>query len=157
MKHLLLKLLLCSAVLIPVTQARAADPAAKTFGGFTPGAKFTLKVSKVESTKLQNFVSTPCPIPAGIPKFKKGQKVVFTVGKKGEWTCTGMSLSFVKDEGPSNNYIKHNSANFNDDEADVFKDTLKKAVGADIFLHKETHGSLGTIPVVYTVKYNFGK
>ncbi|MEO5715845.1 MAG: hypothetical protein ABIT37_20365 [Luteolibacter sp.] len=155
MKHLLLKLLVCSAALLPVAQAQT--PAAKTYGGFTPGAKFTLKVSKVTSTKLQNFVSTKCPIPTGIPKFKKGAKVVFTVGKKGEWTCSGMSLPFVKDNGPSNNYVKHSSTNFNDDEADVFKDTAKKAVGADIFLYKETHGSLGTIPVVYTVKYNFSK
>lgn len=157
MKHILLKLLACSAALLPIAQAQTTAVPAKTYGGFAPGAKFTLKVNKVTSTRLKNFVSAKCPFPSGIPKFKKGAKVVFTVGRNGEWTCAGMNLRFVKDEGPSNSYVKRNSKNFNDDEANVFKDTANKAVAADIFLYKEIHGSLGTIPVVYTVKYVFGK
>lgn len=157
MKTVFLNLLACTAILLPLAQANAAGPASKTFGGFAPGTKATLTVTKVESMKLQNFVSTKCPIPAGVAKFKKGQQVKFTVGLKGEWTGPNINLPFVKDNGPSNNYMKHRSTNFNDDEADVFKDTLNHPVGADFFLYKETHGGLGTIPVVYTVKYTFSK
>jgi len=137
--------------------ANAGGPVSKTFGGFKPGAKFTLKVTKIESTKLEMFVTKKCPIPKGVPNFKKGQKVTFTVGKKGEWTGPGINLAFVEDNGPSNNYVDRKSKNFNADEADVYKDTANKAVGAELFLHKEEHGGLGSIPVVYTVKYLLGK
>ena len=157
MKTVFFNLLACTAALLPLARANAAGPTSKTFGGFAPGTKATLTVDKVESTKLQNFVSTKCPVPAGVAKFKKGQQVKFTVGPKGEWTGPNINLPFVKDNGPSNNYMKHRSANFNSDEADVFKDTLNHPVGADFLLYKETHGGLGTIPVVYTVKYTFSK
>ena len=157
MKTVFFNLLACIATLLPLAQANAAGPASKTFGGFAPGTKATLTVTGVESTKLQNFVYTKCPIPAGVAKFKKGQLVKFTVGPKGEWTGPNINLPFVKDDGFSNNYVKRQSANFNADEADVFKDTLNHPVGVDFLLYKETHGGLGTIPVVYTVKYTFSK
>jgi len=157
MKTVFFNLLACIANLFPLAQANESESASNAIGGFAPGTKVTLTVTKVESTKLQNFVSTKCPVPAGVAKFKKGQKVKFTVGPKGQWMGPGINLAFVKDNGPSNNYVRHHSANFNDDEADVFKDTLNHPVAADMFLYKETHGGLGTIPVVYSVKYNFTK
>lgn len=152
-----LKLLVCTASLLPLSQARAGGPVGKSFGGFAAGSKYTLTVTKVESTKLEMFVSKKCPVPAGVPNFKKGQKVKFTVGKKGEWTGPGINLSYVSNDGPSNNYVDRKSKNFNADEADVYKDTANKAVGAKLFLYKEVHGGLGSIPVVYTVTYVLGK
>ena len=157
MKTFLLKLAVCSAVLLPLSQAEAAGPVSKLFGGFAPGKKFTLTVTKVECTKLENFVSKKAAIPSGVTKFKKGQKVKFAIGKKGQLTAPGINLSFVEDNGPSNNYIDRTNKNFNADEADVYKDTANNGVGAELFLYKENHGGLGTIPVVYSIRYSLGK
>lgn len=157
MRTILLKLAVCSSVFFPISEVQAAGPMGKTYGGFTSGKKVTLTVSNVDSTKLENFVSKKSPVPAGIPKLKKGQKVKFVIGKKGELTFPGISLAFDEDNGTSNAYVDLKSKNFNANSADIFKDTKNNAAGAVLFLYKEKPGGLMPIPVVYTVKYTLKK
>lgn len=90
MKSLLIRSIACCAVLFPlVTQA-------KTYGGFKPGDKFTFTVNYRASNKTVGTVTKEnVPVPAGLPDFKLGKKVTFTIGPKGQLTAKGMSLPFT--------------------------------------------------------------
>ena len=94
MKHILLPILVCCGALLPFSQVRAAEP--KTFGGFTAKQKFSFKVDIAASLKTVGLKVSKAPIPDGIPKFKVGQKVTFTIGSKGELTGPGFSIPFFK-------------------------------------------------------------
>ena len=93
MKTLLLSVIACCAVVLPVTQAHAADPAAKKYGDFKPGDTFTMKVATV--TEIGKRPST-------FPVFKKGQSVKFTIGSKGQLTGPKFTINF-EPEGSSKN------------------------------------------------------
>ncbi len=153
MKTLLLPLLVCTASLLPFSQAHAVESASPSFGGFTPGLKFTFKVTKVECTKLEKFVYTKTAVPKGVPKFRKNQKVTFTIGKKGQLIGPGLLLTYKSTSQPSNSYVHRVGSNFNEDEVTIYKDSLGKPVSAGLTLYKEVHGGFASIPVVYTVRY----
>ena len=90
MKQLLIRSIACCAVLLPLAEAGA-----KTYGGFKPGDKFTFTVNYRTSNKTVGTVTKEnVPVPAGIPDFKLGSKVTFTIGPKGQLTAKGMSLPF---------------------------------------------------------------
>ena len=91
----LFSLITCAALLLPVSVAQAAKPG--SFGGLTSGLKFTLKVTSVESFAQEPATGalTTAPIPKTVPKFKLGQKVKFSIGKKGQLRGPGFSLDFA--------------------------------------------------------------
>lgn len=90
MKSLLIRSIACCAVLLPLATAQA-----KTYGGFKPGDTFNLKLDYRTSIKeVGSVVTDKQPIPAGIPKFKVGATVKFTIGKKGQLTAKGLSMPF---------------------------------------------------------------
>ena len=90
MKKLLLQVIAACSLLLTVSQVEA-----KTFGGFKKNDKFSLKLDYFTSLKEVGTVFTDKqPIPAGVPKFKPGSKVEFTIGKKGQLTAKGMSIPF---------------------------------------------------------------
>ncbi|MEO5913964.1 MAG: hypothetical protein ABIS50_07000 [Luteolibacter sp.] len=91
MKTLITAIVACCAALLPVTQAQAAEPAAKKYGDFKPGDTFTMKVATVAPIGTR---------PKGFPVFTKGQNVKFTIGTKGELKGPGFSINF-KPEGSS--------------------------------------------------------
>ena len=98
MKQLLLQTIACCAVLLPFSQAEA-----KTYGGLVPGQKFTFTVNYKTSSKTVGAVTKEdVAVPAGIPDFKPGSKVTFTVGPKGQLTAKGMSLPFKKVDTKTN-------------------------------------------------------
>lgn len=156
MRTLILKTLVCGAALLPFSQAHAAGPAGKLFGGFAPGKTFTFKVTervsgKVEGTKVTKNV----PVPAGIPDYKKGQKVKFTIGKKGELTAPGLSLPFKSDAGTANAYATLPTAsNPRANVGQVFKTTANKPVSAALtFFKVSIKGFTATTnTVVYTLE-----
>ena len=158
MKTLLLPLLVCTASLLPVAQSHAVESASPSFGGFTPGLKFTFKVTKAECTKLEKFVSTKSTIPKGVPKFRKNQKVSFTIGKQGQLTGPGILFTYQSASQPSNSYVHRAASNTNEDEITIYKDSLGKPVAAGVTVYKEirSNGFL-SIPVVYTVRYQMDK
>lgn len=90
MKSLLIRFVACCAVLLPLARAEA-----KTYGGFKPGDKFTFTVNyRVSNKTVGGVTQTNVPVPAGMPDFKLGKKVTFTIGRKGQITAKGMSLPF---------------------------------------------------------------
>lgn len=98
MKTLLSILALACGTLLAATSSQAAPVSqlgnfAKKFGNFKAGDQFSLKVKKV------TIVSTTGKIPKGIPNFKKGAKINFKIGSKGELKGPGFSAAFLSATG----------------------------------------------------------
>jgi hypothetical protein len=128
MKTFLLPAIIAIAALMPFQQSEAAK-----FGGFKSGHKFNLKVEEVISVKTTGLFGKPTkvPIPSGLPKFNKKQKVTFKIGKKGELTAKGISLPFTTDGGTSNVYNKVvTGTSPKTDTAIIYKGADNKATGA---------------------------
>jgi hypothetical protein len=101
MKPRILSILACAAALLPFTPLEA-----RTFGGFEPTKKFKLTVKKVTSVKRTGFAVIPdAPIPAGIPDYALGEKVRFTIGRRGELKALGLNIAFKNGNRNVNNYL----------------------------------------------------
>ncbi len=153
MKTLLLPLSVCATALLPLTQAQAADPAgAKRYGDFLPGKTFSFKVTNVTSAKATATGGTvKAPVPSGIPKFTKGQKVTFTIGAKGELKGPGFSTSFSTGSITSNSYVDKQSGGTVPDQAIVFKNYKKQPEGVNLTFNKITIA--GYSSAVHLVNY----
>ncbi len=107
MRNLLPTIVVACGALLPVATVQAAPAsqlsefAAKTFGGFKAGYKFTLKVKEVTT------IATSGKPPGSIPKFKKGEKINFKIGNKGE--LTGPKKVKIKFQGVSANINEYSS------------------------------------------------
>lgn len=138
MKKLLVQFIMLSGALLPLSQAQAAGPASKTFGGFSPGKKFTLTVQSFTSSmsvgsKNKFFVS----IPTGVPQFRRGQAVKFTIGKKGELTGPGFSIPLLSSSATINSYAKlPNISSLSPNGAGVVKNSAGKPVGSTLIFYK---------------------
>ncbi|RYD73803.1 MAG: hypothetical protein EOP84_20970 [Verrucomicrobiaceae bacterium] len=74
--------------------------ATKTYGKFKPGYSFSLKVSEV------TVIKTAGSVPSSVPKFKKGQKITFKIGKKGELTGPNkVKIAFQGTSANINEYL----------------------------------------------------
>lgn len=161
MKKQLFGILLALVVLEPgsvafgkpfATATAASQPASP--GGFAPGTTFKFKVVYLYSSKgpaADPTAQVPAPVPAGIPKFKMGETVKFTIGKKGQLTGPGFSMKFVTDEKFSYAYsAKNRLSPANPITAHVDKNKKNKptAVGLNFF-KSTTTGTDDTLNTVY--------
>jgi hypothetical protein len=128
---------------------------AKSYGGFSPGLTFKRKVTKVISTATSGFstVAKKAPIPASVPKLKKGEVVTFKIGKKGELSFAGTSIPFKSDGGTSNVYNKVIPTKGFSDTAVVYKDSRNKPTGAALN-YVRTNRSNPLQPKVNSVTYS---
>ncbi len=95
MKTLLTAIVISCGALFPVHHAEAA-PASKRFGGFASGQTFTLKIKSIISTRAEGIkIVKNAPIAKPIPNFKKGTKVKFTIGPKGQLKGPGFNITFI--------------------------------------------------------------
>lgn len=82
MKKLLIALCATCGVLAPAaTQAAPASQlsrSVKKYGGFKPGYQFTLRVTDKDVDKVAGS------LPGEIPNFREGDKIKFTIGKRGQ-------------------------------------------------------------------------
>ena len=107
MRNLLPTLVIACGALLPVATVQAAPAsqlsefAKKDFGGFKAGYKFTLKVKEV------TIIATSGKPPGSIPKFKKGEKIAFKIGSKGE--LTGPKKVKIKFAGTTANIVEYSS------------------------------------------------
>jgi hypothetical protein len=137
-KPLSLVLLLGCALLIPVVGVRAQAgeiPSASTpsyKGGLLPGTTFTLKIKDVMAVKIDSKGNKQkTSIPKGIPRFKKGQKVKFTIGLNEELQGPGFSFPLVKsyrDRGVSANDYEVKSGRPIPNGATIYKSSDGKVV-----------------------------
>ena len=153
MKTLLLKAIVCCAAILPISQAQAG----KLFGEFAPGKTFTLTVTEVVSVKGSlGGVSKKAAVPAGIPKFTKGQKVKFTIGAKGQLTGNGFSIPFETDGGTSNAYVTLPTATKTmADIGTVYKTETNRPSGAALSFFKVRMEGFNS--TVWSVNYVFAK
>jgi hypothetical protein len=150
MKQLLLQAIACAAVLLPFSQAQAEN--------FPKGTTFTRTVTEKVSSKASGFKTYPkVPVPAGIPNFKVGQKVKFTIGPKGQLLIkkAGVSLPFKQDAGSANvYYIVPTRKKPSGDIGQVFKDSAGKPTGVALSFFKFKYSGFTTTTntVVYTLE-----
>lgn len=107
MKKLLLQTIALCALMFPIAQSEAATP-----GGLKPGTTFKLTVTTRSSIKVAQFeTDMHAPIPSGIPNFKKGQLVRFTIGSNGQLKADQMSIPIVRSDSLSNIYYSKRATN----------------------------------------------
>ena len=149
MKQLLLKAVACAAVLLPLTTQA---------GNFPKGTTFTRTVKEKVSSKAVGFkIFKKVPVPAGIPDFKVGDKVKFTIGPKGQLQIkkNDVSIPFKSDGGSANVYvIPPSRTKPNGDIGEVFKDSTGKPLGVALsfFKTKISGFTTTTNTVVYTLE-----
>ncbi|MES2922085.1 MAG: hypothetical protein V4819_11090 [Verrucomicrobiota bacterium] len=138
MKTISLQLIVLCGSLLSATFAQAGGPASGSFGGFTAGKKFTFTVQQVKSNQTTGTrVKTNVPIPSGIPKFTKGQKVTFRIGSNGQLTGPGFSIAFLNSSTNANLYAKlPNSKTVSPNAASVFKDGSGKPVATTMTFYQ---------------------
>ena len=138
MKTLLVQVLVICGSLLPLANAQAGGPASKTFGGFSPGKKFTLIVQSVTSSQSIGTNTKPIvAIPTGIPNFKKGQTVKFTIGTKGQLTGPGFSIPMLASSALINSYAKlPNIGSLSPNGAGVYKNSVGNPVGSTLLFYK---------------------
>jgi hypothetical protein len=150
MKQLLLQTIACCAVLLPFSQLEA-----KTYGGFKPGKTFTMTVEeKITAKTVGTKVLKNVPVPAGVPNYKKGQRVKFTIGAAGQLTAKGMSIPFKEDGGSANVYNKVVTTGApKADTGEVFKTATNKPTNVALMFNRTTVSLSGA--TVTTVTYTF--
>lgn len=77
------------------------------YGGWAAGKTFTYTVTGVTAA-AQGMTGDPYPVavPKGIPSYKVGEQVKFTIGKKGELLAPkGLKIAFQADGITSNQYV----------------------------------------------------
>lgn len=139
-------MIVCGAALLPLAQAQAADPAGKNYYNLPPGTKFTLKCTDVVSTVAGlDGKAKKVAVPNGIPKFKKGQDVKFTIGSKGELKGPGFSTNFKSASADTTVYVDKQVGTKLPDTAAVRTNlTTKKATYTQLAFHKVTGSGLST-------------
>lgn len=132
---------------------QSAEAKGKTFGGFKSNYKFALKVEEVISAEAGLTGNNPnARIPKGVPKYKKGQKVKFKIGRKGELIAKGTKIPFKADGGSSNVYTKVTTGRKpKTDTATVYKDLNNKVTGVAMSFIRVTGSGLDT--KTYTLTY----
>jgi hypothetical protein len=138
MKQLSVVLLLGCASLLPVDQTRAQAAEISSVstspykGGLAPGTTFTLKIKEVTAIKVDSKGNKQkTSIPKGIPRFKKGQKVKFTIGSNEELQGPGFSFPLVKsylDRGISANDYEVKSGKPVPNGATLYKNSSGKVI-----------------------------
>jgi hypothetical protein len=153
----LMKTLILTAIgaliLFPVHNAAAQG---KTYGDFKPNYKFPLKVVEVVSVEVSpvNPAGKKVKVPKGLPKYQKGQKVRFKIGRKGELIAPGAKIPFLTHGGLSNSYSRIvMGINSKTDTAIVFKNSNNEADNATLTFNRTS--GFGPEMKSYTLTYKF--
>lgn len=149
----ILPAIICCAALLPFAQVQAGGPAGKTYGGFAPGKTFTLTVKQKTSAKTSGTtVITNAPVPDGIPNYKKGQTVKFTIGTKGQLTTKAFSMKFESGSPTANAYFTAPTGiSTIPNVGTVYKNSNKKPVGVSLTFVKIRLS--GFTPITNNVHY----
>lgn len=152
-KNLFLYLLIVCGTLLPLNHSEAAGLIGKRYGGFTRETKFTLTVTKRISKRIKGTrVDKNVPVPKGIPHFREGRKVRFTIGRKGRLNGPGFSIDFKTAKPMANIYANSPAGSFSKGEAaTVTKIAGNIPTGAILTFYKA--GFSGFRPVTNTVSY----
>jgi hypothetical protein len=169
MKTLFAAIVVCLGTILPHAQAQQVDaaPAAesaqfkkKNYGGLNPGRKFVFKVEEAIIAKASLGSSKRIKkAPKGIPNYKKGKKIKFKIGKKGELIGPGFKMKLEKGgiSAVSNVYtsgISKKSPSTQPSAAIVYKNAKGKPVAVALNFYKVDIKGFQT--TTYSVFYGFG-
>ena len=152
MKKLLFPILAAGAALLPVSSLRAADPST-TYGGFTPGQTFTMTVTNATSVRTKGTdADRNVPVPDAWPDLKEGDSLEFVIGKNGQLTGPGFSITYKSEKERINFYSNNPSfSSPRGESAVITKNYLDKPNVVRLTFFK-LHFS-GFIPITNTVTY----
>jgi hypothetical protein len=147
MKNTLLTLTLIGS-LLPLSSLQA-----RTYGGFEPFKRFKLTVTKVTSVKRTGLtLQTDAAIPAGIPSYRLGERVKFTIGRRGGLTARGLNLAFKNGNRNVNNYLNPVTAgSLNIQAAGVSKTATGQP--ANMIINYQKVEGTGSSIAIYNVSY----
>ena len=142
-----------AALLLPILSTEAS---AKKYGDFKPGYTFTLRVEKVSSVEATGIpgsgTTKKVGIPDGLPKFRKGQKVRFRIGSRGQLIFKGAKIPFLEDVGYSNLYRRTKPMSLAaTDDGQVIKTKKNKAEAVFLNFTRRSGGPGRT--VTYSLSY----
>ena len=158
MKHLLAKAVACAAILLPLTAGATTHTPfhKKTYGGWAPGKTFEFKItSRVIAKGSLDGGAKVSKVPPGIPSFKKGDKIKFVIGKRGQLTVPKkFSMPFKIDGGTVNEYyITPTQESPQGDIGQVYKNSKGKPLGGFLTFSKFVIDGFDT--TTYLVNYGF--
>lgn len=141
MKTLLLKMIVCGAALLPLSQVQAAG-----FGGFASGYKFKLTldekpIATVISIKGGGVLKS---VPDGFPKFQKGDRVSFKIGTRGELIVANFSIPYRSGSKYSNVYSAKDLTVVANFSQAVVNKTSGKPSFMNLVLRKKSGSGLST-------------
>lgn len=150
---LLLPLLVGCGALLPFTQLQAIGIGSETFGGFAKGKQFKLTITeRVSTSTTGSHVNKHAAVPDGMPDFRKGRIVKFTIGKNGRLNGPGFSITYRSSSSRINYYsINPVGLSSEGDAATVFKTARNKPTGATLTFYKFQFS--GFKPVSNSVSY----
>ena len=140
--------------MLPFAPLQAANPVGKTYGGFAPGKTFTFTVTERISTKTTGTtVVKKAAIPNGIPNYKKGQQVKFTIGDRGQLKAKGFTMKFKSDGGTANAYATTTTTT-EPNVGLVYKTAKNKPTGVSLSFFKVSISgfTVSTNAVYYTLE-----
>lgn len=150
MKYIASVLLATAFLLLPMQVAEA-----KTYGGFSVGQTFKMKVTKVTATKRTGYFGEDkaSSVPKNLPKFRKNQTITFQIRGKGKLTAPkGISMPYYHSKNGENEYdrmFKRGSLTIGQ-HAEIKRSKGKPVSGELMFSLQDFSG---TEPVFYTVIY----
>lgn len=132
---------------------------AKDYGPLKPGDKFTLTVKKVSSTKQTGYFGPEekAKIPGKVPKFKKGRKIRFKVGPKGQLIAKKLRIAYAHGD---KKYVEYNSSEDSDGGLTMFTRNAEIAIKRNkpvsgtlsFFYNRYASGTPKIRTVVYELK-----
>lgn len=150
MKTILTTLLCAAAFLLPGS-IHAAEPATASSNLLKIGKSFEFKVKSMKSSKSDGSGFTPSgvPIPPGIPKYKIGKTISFTVtkGNRLEWPDRNLPLYGDYDGYYSYGKLKTFEKPY-PDVVNVYVNAKDKPTGVIIYFYKKTKSG-----AIHTVEY----
>lgn len=155
MKKLLIALFATCGVLAPLAiQAAPVSQlsySGKKYGGFKPGDQFVLRVTDRDVEQVAGSV------PNEIPNFREGDKVKFTIGKKGQLTARdGVWIKLEDGSRSKNKYERIGSRPTKlTSYATIYKGQKGKATGGKLIFRITSFDNF--FPLPYEVTYRLKK
>ncbi len=127
----------------------------QSYGDFRPGFTFDMILERKATTRTNgDNTKTDVPVPSGIPRFKEGEVVKFTIGRTGQLKGPDFSIKFIADGSKANAYSDIDKGSPATEQATIYKDAGKNhPTGGVLIFRKVTQSASG--PVVTKVRYIF--
>lgn len=144
-------MIVCGAALLPLSQVQATS-----FGGFAAGYRFklTLDAKPIATVISLKGAGVQKNIPEGFPQLRKGDKVGFKIGNKGQLIIEDFSIPFRSGSKSANVYSAKDLTVVANFSQAVVNKTSGKPIFMNLVLRKKSGSGLSTkvTQVVYLLE-----